>query len=52
MEINARRINMFLIILIQKDLCPNLKFLFKQGIIIEIDSVYKKLKYELFSELT
>lgn len=32
-------------------MCPNLKFLFKQGI-IEIDSVYKKLKYELFSELT
>lgn len=39
-------------LIFKRDVYPNLKFLFKQGAIISIDSVYKKIKYELLSELT
>jgi hypothetical protein len=37
---------------LQKAAYPNLKFLFKQEIINNIDSIYKKIKYELLSKLT
>lgn len=53
MEINAKRIKYydFNFLNLQRVAYPNLKF-FKQGIITNIDSVYKKIKYELLSELT
>lgn len=54
MEINAKGVKYydFNFLNLQKYVYPNLKISFKSRGLLLTDSVYKKIKYELLSELT